>query len=56
MFLNNHKRFNNLLKRMIKGAVYSNEPDLIVSVSCPNCTVNPTTVDANRPTLSKKNQ
>ena len=36
-----------------KGAFYSNGLDLIVSVSCPNGTVNPTTIDANRPTLSK---
>ena len=37
-----------------KGAFYSNGLDLIVSVSWPNGTVNPTTIEANRPTLSKK--
>ena len=39
-----------------KGAFYCNGLDLIVSVSCPNRTVNQTSIDANRPTLSKKTQ
>ena len=56
MLLYDHKGFNNLLKRTTKGYFKSNGLDLVVCIRCPNCKVNPTTVDANKLTLSKKTQ